>query len=152
MVVRFLQKLAGSRMIPEDVDKIVAVMFAIEISLTYPHTETDELHLLGYNFSNDISALTLSLHNPGVKDSEVKAVIINGSYYKGIPLKISSYGTGRTGNSSVKALFPPVGTYYCTPCRIQGNSVGRAYVGLMWEKRATYEIIISIRTDLSNIY
>jgi len=124
---------------------IIAVISAITISLIYPHTEPDELHLVGYNLSNDISTLTLSLYNPSTKSIEVKAVIINGSHYKGIPLKMSSYGTGLAGNSSVNALFPPAGTYYCTsdPCRIEGNSVGAIYVGLAWEKGATYEITVS---------
>jgi len=124
---------------------IIGVISAIAISLTYPHAGTDELHLVGYNFSNDISALTLSLHNPGTQSVEIRTVIVNGSYYKGIALNISSYGTGFTGNSSVNALFPPAGTYYCTldPCTIEGNSVGVLFVGLVWEKGASYEIIVS---------
>jgi len=125
---------------------IIAVISAITISLTHPRTDTEELHLVGYNFSNDISTLTLSFHNPSTKSIEIKAIIVNGSYYKGISLKISSYGTGLTGNSSVNALFPPAGTYYCPsdPCRIEGNSVRVIYVGLVWKKGATYEITVSI--------
>jgi hypothetical protein len=109
---------------------------------THLHAGTDELHLVGYNFSNDISTLTLSFHNLSTKSTEVKAVIVKSSYYKGTTF----YGTGLMGNSSVNTLFPSANTHYYAsdPCRIERKSVKVIYVGLVWEKGATYEITVSV--------
>ncbi|GBC68601.1 hypothetical protein HRbin01_00284 [archaeon HR01] len=128
---------------------VIVILAIIFTPLASQHTiQTDELHLIGYNFSNDLPTLTVSLYNPRPESIVIKAVIINGVYYRETLLKTSTYGTGTAGNDSISALFPPAGTYYCLAslCKIPGNSVGRIYVGLLWEKGLTYEVVISTET------